>query len=94
MDSDHARDKVSFRSRSGFLIYVNTTLMQLFPKNQSTLEKSVFDAEFFAMKWGVDFLRGLRYKLRMMGITLSSLGIICQLYITHPDQLILLSCSL
>ena len=30
VDSDHAGDKVSHRSRSSFLIYVNTALMQLF----------------------------------------------------------------
>ena len=60
VDSDNAGDKVSCRSRSGFLIYVNTTLMQLFPKKQSTVETTVFDAEFVAMKQGIDTLCGLR----------------------------------
>ena len=72
VDSDHAGDKVSHRSRSGFLIYMNTALVQWFSKKQSTLETSVFGAEFVAMKQGIDALRGLRYKLRMMGITISS----------------------
>ena len=32
VDSDHAGDRVSCRSRSGFLIYVNTLLVQWFSK--------------------------------------------------------------
>jgi len=31
----------------------------------------VFGAEFVAMKQGVEALRGLRYKLRMMGVAIS-----------------------
>ena len=39
-----------------------------FSKKQSTIETSVFGAEFVAMKQGMETLRGLRYKLRMMGV--------------------------
>ena len=42
-----------------------------FSKKQSTIETSVFGAEFVAMKQGIETLRGLRYKLRMMGVPLS-----------------------
>ena len=72
VDSDHAGDKVSHRSRSGFLIYVNTTLVCWFSKKQSTQETSVFGTEFVTTKQGMDALRGLKYKLRMMGIPISS----------------------
>jgi hypothetical protein len=34
-------------------------------------ESSVFGAEFVAMKNGIEKFRGLRYKLRMMGVALS-----------------------
>ena len=72
VDSDHARDKVSCRSRSGLLIYVNTALVKWFSrKKQSTVDTSVYGAEFVAMKQGIDALRGMRYKLRMMGIPIS-----------------------
>ena len=71
MDSDHAGDKVSCRLRSGFLIHVNTALVQWFSKKQSQVETSVFGAEFVAMRQGIDALRGLRYKLGMMGILIS-----------------------
>ena len=56
VDSDHAGDKVSHRSRSVILIYVNTTLMQCFLKKQSTVEASVFGAEFVAIKQGINAL--------------------------------------
>jgi hypothetical protein len=35
------------------------------------VESSVFGAEFVAMKNGIETCCGLRYKLRMMGVTLS-----------------------
>jgi len=40
-------------------------------KRQPTIETSVFGAEFVAMKHGIETLRGLRYKLRMMGVPLT-----------------------
>ena len=67
VDSDHAGDKVSHRSKSGFLIYVNTVLGQWFSKKESTVETSVFGAEFVPMKEGIDAIRVLRYKLRISG---------------------------
>ena len=54
-----------------FLDICNMVLVQWFSKKQSTVETSVFGAEFVAMKQGIDALRGLRYKLRMMGISIS-----------------------
>ena len=71
LDSDHAGDKVSHRSRCDLLIYVNTALVQWFSKKQSTVETSVFGAEFVTMKWDIGALQGLKYKLRMMGIPIS-----------------------
>ncbi|KAL7460227.1 hypothetical protein ACHAXS_000690, partial [Conticribra weissflogii] len=37
------------------------------PDVPATIEIGVFGAEFVAMNLGVEILRGLRYKLRMMG---------------------------
>ena len=68
VDSDHAGDKSTRRSRTGFLIYMNMALIQWLSKKQPTIESSVFGAEFVAMKHGMETLRGLRYKLRMMGV--------------------------
>jgi hypothetical protein len=41
-----------------------------FSKRQPTVESSVFGAECVAMKNGIETKRGLRYKLRMMGVTI------------------------
>ena len=71
VDSDHAGDKRTRRSRTGFLIYLNSAPITWFSKKQSTIETSVFGAEFVAMKQGMETLRGIRYKLRMMGVPLS-----------------------
>jgi len=71
VDSDHAGEKRTRRSRTGFLIYLNSTLIQWLSKRQSTIESSVFGAEFVALKVGIETLRGIRYKLRMMGVPLS-----------------------
>ena len=60
MNSHHAGDKVAHRLRSGFLIYVNTTLVQWFSKKQSMVETSVLGAVFVAMKNVIDGLSGLR----------------------------------
>ena len=68
MDSDHAGEKKTRRSRTGFLIFVNNALVTWMSKQQPTIESSFFGAEFVAMKHGVETLRGLRSKLRMMGV--------------------------
>ena len=70
-DSDHAGDKETRCSRTGFFIFVNMALITWLSKKQATVEGSVFGAEFVAMKHGVETLRGLRYKLRMMGVPIS-----------------------
>ena len=68
VDSDHAGDKKDRRSRTGFMIYMNMTMINWYSKKQSTVETAVFGAEFVAMKTGIENLRGVRYKLRMMGV--------------------------
>ncbi len=53
------------------LSYYLMALIDWVSKKQATIETSVFDAEFVAMKHGIEKLRGLLYKLRMMGIPLT-----------------------
>jgi hypothetical protein len=71
VDYDHAGDQFTRCSRTGFVIYLNMAQIVWFSKRQPTVESNVFGAEFVAMKNGIETLRGLRYKLRMMGVTLS-----------------------
>ena len=71
VDSTHANDKVNRRSRTGFFVFVNSALIRWCSKKQPTIETSVFAAEFVAMKHGIEAVRGIRYKLRMMGVKIS-----------------------
>ena len=71
VDSDHAGEKHTRRLRTDFLVFMNTALVQWFSKQQAKIETSVFGAEFVAMKIGIESLRGLRYKLCMMGVGIS-----------------------
>jgi hypothetical protein len=68
VDSDHAGDTVTRRSRTGYLVYLNSALICWHSKKQTSIETSSFGSEFMAMKHATEYIRGLRYKLRMMGI--------------------------
>ena len=50
------------------MIFVNVALIDWLSKKQATFEKAVFGSEFVSMTHGVETLRRLRYKLRMMGV--------------------------
>ena len=71
MESNHAGDTVTRRSRSGHYIFMNMTCIAWYSKKQNTVETSVFGAEFVSMKIGMEAARCLRYKLRMIGVPLS-----------------------
>ena len=70
VDSDHAGDLLTRRSRTGILIYVNQSPIAWYSKKQTSVETSTFGSEFMALKVGVEMLKRLRYKLRMMGVPL------------------------
>ena len=68
VDSDHAGDTVNRRSRTGFFIFLNSAPIYWSSKKQTSCETSSFGSEFCAMKEDTEYVRGLRYKLQMMGI--------------------------
>ena len=70
VDSDHAGDLVSRRSRTGVLVFCNRAPIIFYSKKQGSIEGSSFGSEFSAMKTGIELVEGLRYKLRMMGCPL------------------------
>jgi hypothetical protein len=72
VDYDHAGEHFTRRSRTGFVIYLNMSPIVWFSKRQPTVESSVFGADFFAMKNGIETTRGLCYKLRMMGVAIDA----------------------
>jgi hypothetical protein len=71
VDADHAGDKVTRRSRTGIIIIMNGAPIVWYTKKQNTVETSTFGSEFVALKIATEMLRGLRYKLRMMGIPIA-----------------------
>jgi hypothetical protein len=70
VDSAHAGEQLTRLSRTGYVIYLNMATILWFSKRQPTVESSVFRAEFVVTKNGIETCSGLRYKLRMMGVTL------------------------
>jgi hypothetical protein len=71
VDANHAGDKVTRRSRTGILILLNSAPIVWFSKKQNTVKTSPFGSEFVALKIATKMIRGLRYKLRMMGIPIA-----------------------
>jgi len=68
VDADHAGDKITRRSRTGYAVLLNSAPIYWYSKRQNCIETSSFGSEFVAMKQACEYLRGLRFKLRMMGI--------------------------
>lgn len=68
VDADHAGDQVTRRSRSGFVVFLNSAPIYWSSKKQGSCETSTYGSELVAMKQAAEYTRGLRYKLRMMGL--------------------------
>ena len=67
-DADHAGECLNRQFRNGYVVFLNKAPICWFFKKQGSLETSTFGSEFMAMKQVTEYLRGLRYKLRMFGI--------------------------
>jgi hypothetical protein len=63
VDYDRTREKFTWCSRTGFVIYLNMVPVVWFSKQQPTVESSVFGAEFVAMENVIDTIHGIHYKL-------------------------------
>ena len=68
VDSDHAGDRITRRSHTEILIYINKAPISWYSKKQSTVESSTFGSEFVALRTTTEQILSLRYKLRMFGI--------------------------
>ena len=68
VDASHAANKVTRRSHTGFIIFINRSPILWFSKRQNTVEASTFSSEFIAAKCCVEHITALRFKLRMFGI--------------------------
>ena len=70
VDADHAGNKVTRRSQTGILIFLNMAPISWHSKKQTTVESSTFGSEMVALKVATEKIIGLRYKLQMMGVPL------------------------
>ena len=71
VDDDHAGEKLTRRSRSGFIIFLKMSPIYYCSKCHNPGETSTFGSEFMAMKFACEYISGLRYKAIMMGIPFS-----------------------
>ena len=53
VDSDHVGEKVTQRSLTGFLIYMNMALATWLSKKELSIGSSVFGGEFVVMETGM-----------------------------------------
>ena len=68
VDANHAGNKVTRRSHTGILIFINMAPVYWFSKRQNTVESSTYSSEFVALRIAAEKIIALRYKLRMFGI--------------------------
>ena len=68
VDASHAANKVTRRSHTGFIFFVNVSTVIWFSKRQNTVESSTFSLEFIAMKACVESIQALTFKLCMFGV--------------------------
>jgi hypothetical protein len=68
VDANHAGDKITRRSHSGIIIFVNRAPIIWYSKQQNTVETSTFGSEFVATRIAVELIESIRYKLRMFGV--------------------------
>ena len=67
VDASFADCKLTRKSRTGFIVCLNSAPIYWYSKKQGSCEISTFGSEFVAMRQCCEYVRGLRYKLRMMG---------------------------
>jgi hypothetical protein len=56
VDSDHAGNLMTRRSRMGFIVFLNNALIYWYSKKQNFCETSTFGSEFVAMKQATEYL--------------------------------------
>ena len=69
VDADHVSDTITRRSRTGFSVYLKFALVYWMSKKKTRIGSSSFGSESIAMMQCTEYIRGIRYKLRMMGIS-------------------------
>ena len=69
VDSDHNDDQVTRRSRARFIVFLSLPPIYWSSKKQGSCETSTYGSEMVAMKQACEFVRDIRYKIRVIGIS-------------------------
>ena len=88
VELDYAGESIMRRSRTGYLIFLNGSPIYWFSKNIPSIETSTFGVGFCSMKQATECIRGLQYKLRMMGLLCDE-----PTYVYGDNQLVLANTS-
>ncbi len=67
VDASHAANKVTRRSHTGFVVFINRAPILWYSKRQQTVETSTYSAKFIALKACLESIEHLRLKLRCFG---------------------------
>lgn len=65
VDSDHAAETVTCRSRTGFLCFLNQAPINWVLKKQGSCETSTFSSKFVVMKNATEYAIALQYKVQV-----------------------------
>jgi hypothetical protein len=76
VDADHARDKVTRRSVTGIIVFINNTPVKWYCKRQRTVETSTYGSELVAARIAVEVVMEVRYMLRMLGVAIEETSIL------------------
>ena len=86
--SDHAGELTTRQSQIGFIIFLNSDLIYWFLKRHTSVETISFGSEFKEMKQCCEYIRGMRYNIHMMGITIE-----LRTYILGDNQYVIYNTS-
>jgi len=70
VDADHAHDKVTRRSVTGIIMFINNTPIKWVSKRQRTVETSTYGSKMVAARIACELMLETRYCLRMLGVPL------------------------
>jgi hypothetical protein len=83
VDSDHAGNKITQRSQTGILIYLNKAPIVWYSKAQKMVETSTFGSELVALQVATELIKSLRYKLHMLGVPIEGPANVINIHHTY-----------
>jgi len=76
VDADHAHCKLTRRSITGIVLFVNNMPIRWISKKQKTVETSTYGSELVAARIATDLIIEMRYTLRMLGMKIEDTSLL------------------